>query len=212
MRAYQVLVIGLSLSSAALAQEMQRPVYNIGDTWTFERTDRTRNVVDLRFEARAASKSDAEVRFDAKNLETGRVTQFALDIDGNNIEFDGRKWNAPRPDYVWPLTVGKKWSGKYGGMNQSRSGPYQEERECEAVAAETVRVKAGTFQSIKIVCAGTFRTPSANNQVTVNGRTDLTYWYVSEVKRSVKIEYRDQSQSGVWNNSSTEMISFELMK
>lgn len=196
----------------ALAQEVQRPVYNIGDTWTYERTDRTRNVVDRRTQVSTASKSDLEVRFDAKNLESGRVTQFAQDLDGNNIEIDGRKWNAPRPDFTWPLAVGKKWSGKYGGLNQTRNGQFHEERECEAVAAETVSVKAGSFQTIKIVCSGNFRTPAPSGNVTVSGRIDLTYWYAPEVRRSIKIEFRDQSQFGIWNNSSTELVSYELKK
>ena len=212
MRAYQILLVGLSLSSAAFSQEIQRPVYNIGDTWNFERTDRTRNVIDLRTQVTTASKSDSEVRFDAKNLESERVTQFAQDLNGNNIEFDGRKWNAPRPDFTWPLAVGKKWSGKYGGLNQTRNGQFHEERECEAVAAETISVKAGSFQTIKIVCSGNFRSPAASGTVTLSGTTNSTYWYAPEVKRAVKIEYRDQSQFGIWNNSSTEMISFELKK
>ena len=212
MRASSLVIFCVFVSPVTLAQEVQRPVYNIGDTWNFERTDRTRNVIDLRTQVTTASKSDSEVRFDAKNLESERVTQFAQDLNGNNIEFDGRKWNAPRPDFTWPLAVGKKWSGKYGGLNQTRNGQFHEERECEAVAAETISVKAGSFLTIKIVCSGNFRSPAASGNVTLSGRTDSTYWYASEVKRTVKIEYRDQSQFGIWNNSSTELVSYELKK
>ena len=212
MRGFPVVALSVLATSLSFAQEAVRPSYNVGDSWTYERTDRTKNAIDLRVEVRTIAKAEAEIRFERKNLDTGRITEFARNGDGNHIEEAGRKWSAPRPDYIWPLAVGKKWGGRFGGMNQSGSGLFSEERECEAVAAESIQVKAGSFQAIKIVCVGNFRNPAPSGTVTLNGRTESTYWYAPETKSSVRIEYRDHSQFGVWNNSVTELVSFGLQK
>jgi len=212
MRIVHVLPLVLFASMSVSAQEAQRPSLTIGDSWSYERTDRTRKVVDLRQLVILVSRIETELRFDRKDLETGTVTQSAENADYNNVETDGRKLTGFRPDFSWPLTVGKKWEGKYSGLNQSRSGQIHSESECEVAGVEPIQVKAGSFQSFKIVCKGTFRTPNNNGQVTLNGRTSAAYWYAPEVKRTVKVEYRDDTQYGVFNNSSSELVSFELKK
>ena len=200
------------VSIGVLAQEAQRPTYNVGDTWVYERTDKTKNVVEGGRENRLIAKSDSEYRYESKNLQSGIPQSFATNLDGNTTETGGRNWTPSIPNFQWPLTVGKKWEGKYGGTNQAGSGPYSEERKCEVAAQEPVQVKAGTFSAFKIVCTGWYRTPNSSGQVTLNGQTWITYWYAQDARRSVKIEYRDASQFGPWNNWADELVSFELKK
>lgn len=195
----------------AIAQEAPRPVYNVGDKWSFERTDKTRNVVEGGREFWLASKSDTEYRYEAKNLQSGVQQPFATNLDGNTTETGTRKWTPFIPSFQWPLAVGKKWEGNYSGTNPT-GGPYTEDRSCEVAAQESVQVKAGTFATLKVVCTGRYRTPSPRGQETLNGQTWATYWYAPDAKRSVKIEYRDASQFGTWNNWADELVSFELKK
>ena len=199
------------MSVATFAQEAQRQEYHVGEKWVFERTDKTRNVVEGGREFSVVSKSDAEYRYDGKNTQGGSLA-FATDLDGNLTESTGgRKWTPAMPLFQWPLAVGKKWEGKYSGTNTS-GGPFSEERNCEVASQEQIQVKAGSFPAFKIVCQGRYRTPSSNGQVTLNGQTWLTYWYAPAAKRSVKVEYRDASQFGVWNNYVDELVSFDLKK
>jgi len=205
------LFVGLLPIHVLFAQEVARPELNVGDTWTFERTDRTLNKVEDVRESKLMAKSDVEYRYEAKMVSTGRVVSLVQNMDSNTVEFEGRKIAPYMPLYSWPLSVGKKWSGRFGGQNAVGTGPFSEERSCEVVGREKIQVKAGAFDAFKIVCTGNYRNVSQSGQ-NFGGQTWLTMWHAPEVKRPVEIEYRDANPRGTWNNWVDELVSFELKK
>ena len=168
---FAISLAGVFFVFPVFAQEATRPEWKVGDKWSFERTDRTRNVVEHVVESSVANKTDTEYHRRGTNTKTGNATSTINDTNLNTIEFNGRKFTPAIPIYDWPLAVGKKWGAKFEGPNLTRTGQYIEERNCEVVGRESIKVKAGSFDTFKIACKGTFRTPNSSGQVTLNGYT-----------------------------------------
>ena len=204
-------LIGI-IGTSSLAQDIPRPELKIGDRWTFERTDRTKKIIEGSRENTVVAKTESEYRFESKSTQSGAVAVYALDMNSNTVEFvGGRRIKPYLPLFSWPLTVGKKWSADYSTPNSAGTGVYEEQRSCEVVANESTLTKAGAFEAVKIVCQGKFRTPDNRGQSTLNGYTESVYWYAPAARRNVRVEYRDGThQWGVWNNTVDELVSMEL--
>ena len=203
--AYLLLLCG----EASLAQDVARPSLVVGDGWAYERTDRTKKVSEGVREVKVVAKSETEYRFELRNPQTGNSVRGAADMNMNPVELNNERRVAPfRPDYAWPLSVGKKWVGTFSHVNAAGTGQFKEERSCEVAGKESLQTKAGMFEALKIVCQGKFSSPDNRGQTTLHGYTEAVYWYAPAVRRNVRIEYKDGTYNfGVWNNTLDELVS-----
>lgn len=205
-------VLLVALAPRVLAQDIPRPELNVGDRWTFERTDRTKNVSEGGRESTVMARSETEYTFENKILSSGTTTSAVSDLNLNMVEVSKRRFTPFIPVYAWPLSVGKKWNGSYSGSNET-GGAFSGERACEVVAKETIQVKGGSFETFKIACDGKFKTFSSNVQRTLDGYSNSMFWFAPAAKRAVRAEERNGTFSfGVFSNYVEELVSFELKK
>lgn len=98
-----------------------------------------------------------------------------------------------RPQYPglsFPLFVGKKWHSRYSGFRADKNRKWESTLECEARAYEPVRVRAGSFDSIRIEC-----TDSWQMGYIFSGQVRTVRWYAPAVGMVVKY----QSEDSGWN-------------
>lgn len=209
---HRSLFLAILVVSPALAQEAPKPEWTVGDKWSFERKDRTRNVVEHVVDTTVASRTESEYHQRVVNTKTGTTITIVRDTNLNVTDFNGRKSTPAIVVYDWPLAAGKQWSAKFEGPNTARNGQYVEERKCEVAGRESIQVRAGTFDTVKVTCKGSYRTPSPSGNVTLSGYTESSLWYAPAAKIAVRYEYTDGNQFGRWNNWVDELIGFELQK
>ncbi len=198
------------LSLQAYSQEATRPTHKVGDKWLVERFDLWKKEVTDSREHRVAEISASSIEIDLKDPISGNVTTWITDLDGNTLEFEGRKFDSPIMAYSFPLAVGKKWKFKFSGPNPARNGTLTAESACEVLAFEDVVAKPGTFKAYKIKCDGTYRNTAGIN--TWGGQTFSTRWYSPEVRYFVKHEFKNTNPRGVWDQYVDQLVSFELQK
>mgnify|MGYP000860897748 FL=1 len=90
----------------------------------------------------------------------------------------------------FPLFVGKKWSSRYSGYRADKNRRWDSRLDCEAKAYETMRVPAGTFDSIRIECIDHWEAGYI-----FSGQVRSTRWYAPAAGLVVK--YR--SDDSDWN-------------
>ncbi|HYM03939.1 MAG TPA: hypothetical protein VET85_13390 [Stellaceae bacterium] len=56
------------------------------------------------------------------------------------------------PSISFPLTLGKKWEGKYSGYTADNGLRWLGDNSCEVAAVEQVKVPAGDFEAYRIDC------------------------------------------------------------
>jgi len=208
-----VLFTILWLSLQAYSQVTERPDYRVGDKWVVERFDLWKNEVTDSREWRITEISAASMTQEFRNPGSGAVLKRITDLDGNLLQFAGRKFDPNYTLYAFPLSVGKKWNSKVSYPSLDGNGTVTEERACEVLTLEDVATKAGTFNAYKIKCEGEFRV--AHNFVVrpIVGRTFSTDWFSPEVRRSVKHEFSRTQPRGGWGDRYVdEVVSFELQK
>jgi hypothetical protein len=198
------------LSMQAYSQDATRPTHKVGDKWLVERFDLWKKEVTSSRESRVAEISASSLTIELKDAVSGKVTTVITDLDGNTLEFEGRKFDSPVMAYSFPLAIGKKWKFKFGGPNSARNGTFTEERACEVLAFEDVVTKPGTFKAYKIKCDGAYTNTDVVNRW--SGQTFSTRWYSPEVRNFVKHEYKDTGPRGLWNQYVDQLVSFELQK
>jgi hypothetical protein len=145
------------------------PKINVGDHWSFARTEKTSGKADTW--SRTVADVPGEDRLQVK-LGAGTMEEY----DGAMNFMPQGNPDFRRPLVVYPLVVGKEWSiaRKFANPNVSENG------KAKVVAIESITVPAGTFQCYRI---------EANSSQ--GGKQDSTQrswvrWYCPEVKWMAK--------------------------
>ena len=76
---------------------------------------------------------------------------------------------------------------------------------CEVVGEEKVTVPSGTFDTLRINCAGFYQRVFDGNW---NGRFNTVTWYAPAIGRVTKIQYFDFNGSSAFNKNQTELVEF----
>lgn len=97
-----------------------------------------------------------------------RDLHWAAAVRNSTIE---ARMVPPRPWFVWPLEVGRRWGGR--GTFEDRGGRKLHDDRFTVLTAETVEVPAGRFRAFKVI------------RETDAGDSDA-YWYVPEVRWYVR--------------------------
>lgn len=101
------------------------------------------------------------------------------------------------PQVVFPLEVGKKWSGKYNGFATSEDAKWDGNVSCEVKAFEKVKVAAGELDAFRIECVDNWTA-----LFFFSGTINTTRWYAPAAKAVVK-QVGDKSKwdyelAGIW--------------
>jgi hypothetical protein len=171
---FALLAVGILLIPFAIAQGQiaERPIWRVGDKWTYHQvaglppveSDWAREVVE--------SLPNGEF---AVRTENGRSLVF--DAETNSLDSRGPEYSWKRFDF--PLSVGKHWTydRRIGG---SLNDGY-EKASWEVKAYEKLTVPAGTFDCFRVEGV-VWRTQSQGVYTPSHFHQDMTYWYCPKVK------------------------------
>lgn len=94
------------------------------------------------------------------------------------------------PTMVFPLEVGKKWTGEYAGFTEDTGDKWKSKVKCETTAFEKVKVLAGEFDAFRIDCVDNWRA-----MMVFSGEKTSARWYAPKLGTVVKVVHEDAK----WN-------------
>lgn len=189
-----------------------KPVFHVGDMWTFRRVDLWRNETVEKFvqELRLQDGDRWTVQWRITDTEDprrrGSVTGEYL--DGRTLAFADAKMKGRYIPLSFPLHVGKTWKFSYN-YTPEHHRDVAVEQVARVAGWEVVTVPAGRFRALKVVHEG--RYSAVDSGFSWNGDIHEVYWYAPEVRQVVKKEYRDTKGDGAphdqWRD---ELVSMRL--
>ena len=196
---------GLPDSANAQVQfPVEKPTPKVGDVWKYRQVDLwngkelSNSEVELvsieagHFITRVKSSSYPGVR-------TGRRTTDLWPC--RNMKNSDQEVCAGA--FRFPMQLGQKT--EYQKVPWDTGNGYWSGK-CEVKAEEKVTVPAGTFDAVRVECAGYWTRVFEGN---FTGRFTETIWYAPKVNRGVRSQYFDSYSSGSPNNKTqTELVEF----
>lgn len=139
-------------ATAIELQPMKMPDYSVGTHWMFTNGSKTGPITIL-------SK-------DTDQTTIRSVVGCTYTRKGRNLFMPPSTWQdcawgsgtaevVEKGGSMFPLQVGAKQSWTWNGSN-SRGWTFDGARDCEAIGAERVTIKAGAFDTFKVVCVDTW--------------------------------------------------------
>ena len=195
------LLLTLTLSTAALAQEMAAPAYALGDRWGYRETDLLTKKETGRLTEFVTAADPAEYWMDSQRQshtiwrgDSAKLVhreQFLFDETAPNKRGKTIATNDAGCAYPWPLKVGSRWACTEG-VTFPNGWKLRYELKYAVVAAESVETPAGRFDTLRLEAEG-FATNDTNS--TVSGH-ERVIWLAPAVKREVKHEIRTRLRNG----------------
>ncbi len=179
---------------------------NVGDTWAYLFTQRDYgNSKENKFRMTVESISDTEVR-----IRSGGGNLNVYNHEGNPLRThfksgEVRSWEPFLPRFNYPLEPGKTWAQKF--ISKRPDFEVENDATITVVGWESITVKAGTFNALKISYVSWYHRKDNN----ARGRTAINVWYVPEVKRWVKLDVLERGNSGtVYADSTEELLVYKV--
>jgi hypothetical protein len=196
------------LSAAAHAQEglkAERPEIRVGDSWNFERTERssgsktevTRKILAVGAEEVSVAATDG-----------ADATEQKWTRELNYMSGEGKRtWRPSAQTLSFPLSVGKEWKVDAKGTTAAaREASLQ--GACKVSAYEKVTVKAGNFDAFKVECDTEFYVYGPG----VRGTARVVVWYSPAVKFWVRWEQLTRDKLTVFADWTLELVSTTVMQ
>lgn len=208
VHAQQIAPANTTVAQPATAE---RPSIKVGDSWTYEKIDNWRNVVQEKYAMDVSMVSDKEIQLTRKSEKSGAVANVTETLDLNTLTglsgSDGSpiRYSPDNGTYAFPLSVGKTWEMK-SDFVKSTGFHSSVTFTAKVVSFEKVQVPAGEFDAFKITYTGGYRGmwPNGNSGT---GSMKMTIWYAPSVKGAVKTKYEDTN----WDGSPYDKSTFELL-
>ena len=109
--------------------------------------------------------------------------------------------------YEFPLEIGQKWSPRFISTSRDGTRTSRWRWDARVDGAETVKVPAGVFDTLRIKLDGFYNGSEGTRSWT--GRRIQTIWYSPVAKRTVKSEFEESS--GTYRNvERMELMSYKL--
>jgi hypothetical protein len=175
----------ISTATTVAAIGVPVPVWKRGDEWTFcwgSPTGKGSYVWSVDREEMVEGVSHYVIKQGTREI-FDRTADFAYTRETVNGAVV-RQHTPSRIRYVWPLEVGKTWEQAFREDRPVDRRTDEREDVASVEAEETVTVRAGTFQTLKIVY---------RNKLT--GAIRYEEWYAPEVK--VPVQIRERLDSGL---------------
>jgi hypothetical protein len=178
----------------------ERPELRVGDSWSFERTDRSSGVkTEVTRKVLAVGSEELTIA----STEGAAVTEQKWTRELNYMSGDGKRLARPHSQSLaFPLSVGRQWKvdGKgvtAGGRDATLEG------NCKVSAYEKVSVKAGTFDAFKVECDNEFYIYGPGTK----GTQRLVNWYSPAVQFPVRTELMNRDKLTVFADWTQELAS-----
>jgi hypothetical protein len=195
----------LKLALAQTTFPLERPTHNIGDTWTYQRTDLwTKQVQSGALKVTVREIANDKIFYDIVNRD-GRKIENIRNIDTNSISVVRGEEQVDQV-FKWPLIEGAKHT--YKTLNARNQWEWTYEPTCVVEGFEVLKVVAGEFNAVKIVCKGMWaNTPGFG---TGSGMNEAIVWYSPAIKRGVKYQNKNWNGSRLDTQTSDELVEFKL--
>jgi hypothetical protein len=173
----------LGLQTPASASRMPLP----GDSWTYRLTEPRAAPRSYHVKVAAASK---DLVLEQYSIEQGPSGEWAHSA-GSYVVGLGKSLFAPYLDAFASLTPSTPL-GRVPIADRSCTGSYACDATARVVGRETVRVPAGTFETVKVVVEHTWQPAfvSGHQSTSLQGARILTIWYAPAARRAVKFSSR----------------------
>jgi hypothetical protein len=199
-------VAGIACPVMAMAQRVERPVYHVGDTWTYRRTDfaippqsfRTYVATQIKAVIRVAS-DEFEMATDSI-AESGEKSSYKelSSLDFNDfVQLDSDQPRQEIRTWKWPVDVGDTWKYEY----PVKAGV--QVWEARVAGWEEVEVPAGKFRALKV------EREMLSDPGGGKARTAIV-WFSPEAKVIVKRVDRANSRSYQYVNSERVLMSYKV--
>lgn len=187
---------------AQSGDEINRPIFNVGDSWSYSQTDLWKNELQPGTATISVKKiKESQINFRGTNRE-GKNWSETVDHDLNfHYKLKGEPYT--NAIFSWPLIKGKNW--KTDRKFAVGEVEVDFEGQCEVGAVEKVTVPAGEFVTTKIACKNFF-----NNTAGGFGSTEYLRWYSPDVKRHVRSETRTWYGSRLDTQVREELVEYHL--
>jgi len=178
----------------------ERPELRVGDTWLFERIDRTSNAkTEVTRKVLAVGSEDLTIA----STEGSTATEQKWTRELNYVSGDGKRVARPHSQsLVFPLSVGRQWKVDGKGVTAAGSDATLEGN-CKVSAYEKVTVKAGAFDAFKVECDNEFYIYGSRTR----GTQRLVLWYSPDVKFPIRSELMNRDRLTVFADWTQDLVS-----
>ncbi|KAB2920969.1 MAG: hypothetical protein F9K30_15640 [Dechloromonas sp.] len=165
----------------AQAQTVDRPAIKVGDRWKYEQRDSYTNQVTGQREIIITAVSEARI----EATDNGGKAIYSPDM--NPEETPESRFEPTAAALRFPFSKGDKWSWN-GKVHLKATGMMlTNQYEMTVNGQESVTVKAGSFDTYKLVMQGYINTDRSSRPFT------RTYWYAPSARGFVRIVNEDRA-------------------
>jgi hypothetical protein len=214
-----LLCMPLMATAQVSTQDVHKPQFAVGDTWSYRAFDLLTKAESFRFTNTVKEVNAAEFWiYGDRTLKTNQrfwwsgdmttnrfIAQYAFD-EAAPRQIGPKRRDSSASELQWPLIVGKSWKSIQPWTNaEGQSG--RNEVELRVEAAESVTTPAGVFQTMKVVSSGYWFNETRGG----SGRLESIFWISPTAKREVRSESRIWTGTGrYFETSGNELLSFSV--
>jgi hypothetical protein len=201
-----VLAACLTYCAPALAQRIERPVFHVGDTWTYRRVDEPLTFQSFREYSVTQVKTITKISPDEFELAVESISESGektFSTEQSSLDFnDYVKLSSDQPrqeirTWKWPVDVGDTWKYEYPVKAGAQVW------EARVVGWEEVEVPAGRFRALKV------EREMLSDPGGGKARTAIV-WFSPEAKVIVKRVDRANSRNYQYINSERVLMSYKV--
>jgi hypothetical protein len=184
-------------------EKIAAPSLKLGDSWTYQAIDLLSGSV-----TGTNTMTVTQITADTLRIGKGYVTDKSWNLlhdskDGKQVE----KWTPKRPNYSFPLELGKTWTA--AAVRDSPDRVVELSYTFKVIRQERVLVPAGVFDTLRVEGSNKYKTRRKDGS-TSEGVAVHRYWYSAAVARPVAYEYEETNWKGVVNRKDRyELVAYK---
>ena len=196
---------------AAAPAQPDKPVVQMeepqpGDHWTYEIRDEITGTITATRENVVTEVSPTEISVRFKRLGSSEEGLNVYDRSWNLVEAPPWRYSPNDGTGVQlPLAVGKTWPVRANNVNNTSGATWKRSGTSKVVGQETIRTKAGTFDTFKIettYVAKNVKDPTRDEEITSQT------WYAPAIDHWVKRVFALRATKHLRTNNSLELVDY----
>jgi hypothetical protein len=186
-------------------EKIAAPTLKLGDSWTYQAIDLLSGSVTANYTITLTAATQDSWRFGS-----GYITDKSLNLlqeakDGKLVQ----KWTPKRPNYEFPMEVGKTWTA--AAMRDSPDREAEHTYTFKVIRQERVIVPAGVFDTLRVEGSNKYKARKKKDGSSGEGVGVHRYWFSPAVGRPVAYEYEETNWKGVVHSKERqELVSYKL--
>ena len=199
----QAKAVGAAPGPIMKIDSIAAPQLTVGDTWSYQVVDMLSGSVTGKFAPTLRAITANEWQFG------GRITDKSWNLLRDSR--DGKlliRWTPRRPQYEFPLQVGKTWSASAHAERDDRTNEHS--YTYKVIRQERVIVPAGVFDTLRVEGSSKYKTTMKKDGSGGEGVGTHRYWFSPIVGFIVAYEYEETNWKNVVNKKErTELLSYK---